>query len=456
MVRRPSRVAVVGAGMAGLGAAWALSRHPDRFDIQVFEEKDRIGGNAFTVDMPQRSGGTVPVDISVTAFIPSVYQNFLALLRHCDITPVETRFSYAVHYRGGVHAHDFDGSLKRRYREDLETFRRMLRTLRAFGALGRRPHRLAAAANPFNFVSMRQALDWWGVSTGFRYAILKPMFVNFVLATDVFSMPAAMFARYLDFFDVEKSTPMTTWPGGTREIYRRMTAGFADRVHLGRPVTRVIRDGAGVTLRDARGTDERFDAVIMACNANQALPLLHRPSALERRLLGGVRYNSELHHHAVVHHDASVLPEDATDVRRTRSNFIRQYGGRPDNYEITYLMHNQQPWARDSDLPLLVTYNAERPVRPDTVVAREWFQHVVHDLRHVVLLQPLLTRLQGRARTWYCGAHTCVNSQEHALISGLSVARQLGADYPFADDPRARVWFDFYGRMVVGRAFRGA
>ncbi|GAA2511970.1 FAD-dependent oxidoreductase [Streptomyces gobitricini] len=456
MVHRPVRVAVVGAGMAGLGAAWALSRNADRFDVQVFEEKQRIGGNAATVDMPQASGGTVPVDISVTAFIPSVYQNFVALLRHCDITPVETRFSYAVHYRDGVHAHDFDGSLKRRYREDLRKFRRMLRTLRTFGVFGNRPSRPAVTANPFNFVSMRQALDWWGISTGFRYAILKPMFINFVLATDIFSMPAAMFARYLDFFDVERSTPMTTWPGGTREIYRRMTADFADRIHTGRPVAEVRRDARGATVRDATGREERFDAVIMACNANQALPLLDRPSALERRLLGAVRYNSELHHHAVVHYDPSVLPEDDTDVLRTRSTFVRQYGSRPDNYEITYLMHNQQPWARDSDRPLLVTYNPERPVRADAVVAREWFQHVVHDLRHVLVLQPLLPRLQGRDHTWYCGAHTCINSQEHALISGLSVARQLGADYPFADDPQAGVWFDFYGRMVVGRAFRGA
>ena len=48
-----------------------------------------------------------------------------------------------------------------------------------------------------------------------------------------------------------------------------------------------------------------------------------------------------------------------------------------------------------------------------------------------------------------------VNSQEHCLVSGLAVARQLGTDYPFADD-EARRWFNFYGRMVIGRSFRRA
>ena len=67
----------------------------------------------------------------------------------------------------------------------------------------------------------------------------------------------------------------------------------------------------------------------------------------------------------------------------------------------------------------------------------------------------LFPRLQGPERTWYCGAHTLVNSQEHCRVSGLAVARQLGADYPFADD-EARRWFNFYGRMVIGRSFRRA
>ena len=47
------RIAIVGGGVSGLGAAWALSHHPDRFDFRLYEAQDRIGGNAFTADMPQ-------------------------------------------------------------------------------------------------------------------------------------------------------------------------------------------------------------------------------------------------------------------------------------------------------------------------------------------------------------------------------------------------------------------
>ena len=100
-----------------------------------------------------------------------------------------------------------------------------------------------------------------------------------------------------------------------------------------------------------------FDHVIFACNANQTLMILDRPSLLERSILSSVRYESELHNHAVVHSDTSVLPHNEAMPLETRSNHIEHYGARPDNYEITHIVHNQQPWAKRSDRPCLVTYN---------------------------------------------------------------------------------------------------
>ncbi|MYA49630.1 MAG: NAD(P)-binding protein, partial [Chloroflexi bacterium] len=74
---RPRRIAIVGGGISGLGAAWALHHHPDRFDFRLFEARDQVGGNAITSEMPQGDGSSIPFDISVTACIPSVYQHIL-------------------------------------------------------------------------------------------------------------------------------------------------------------------------------------------------------------------------------------------------------------------------------------------------------------------------------------------------------------------------------------------
>ncbi|MDE0290722.1 MAG: FAD-dependent oxidoreductase, partial [bacterium] len=223
--------------------------------------------------------------------------------------------------------------------------------------LSRSQSKFLNALNPFNYISMGTVLNLGGFSGDFRYKILKPMFVNFLMATNVFDMPAALFSRYLEFFDIEVATPMQTWDQGTQRIYENLSANFGEKIYLNRPVLKVYRYPSGVAVEDEAGVKETFDDVIFACNANQTLMMLDKPTMLERYILSSIRYESELHNHTVVHSDPTVLPDNEVSPLETRSNHIEQYGARPDNYEITYIMHNQQPWANRSDKPCLVTYN---------------------------------------------------------------------------------------------------
>ena len=449
----PRRIAIVGGGVSGLGAAWALHHHPDRFDIRLFEANETVGGNAITADMPQDDGGSIPFDISVTACIPSVYDHIVLLMEQFGIELLDTRFSYSVKYGGRIYAHDFDSEIREQLQPEIERFQRLLQRLHRFGWLTRSQSIVLNALNPFNYVSMGMLLNLGGFSGDFRYKILKPMFVNFLMATNVFDMPAALFARYLEFFDIESATPMQTWDQGTRRIYENLSAGFQDKIYLNRPVQKVYRSRAGVVIEDADGERESFDEVIFACNANQTLMALDRPTGLERYLLSSIRYESELHNHTVVHSDSSVLPDNEAKPLTTRSNHIEQYGARPDNYEITYIMHNQQPWVNPSDKPCLVTYNPISPIDETKIIKRWWFQHIVHDVRHMAVLVNLFRFIQGRRRTWHCGAHTLINSQETCFVTGLAAATQLGADYPF-DDPAAKRSFNFYGSILHGSRFR--
>ncbi len=449
------RIAIIGAGVSGLGVAWALSRHPERFDFRVYEAQAQVGGNAVTADMPQNDGGSIPFDISVTALIPSVYQHILLVMEQNGIDLIDTRFSYSVKYRGGVYAHDFDSDIRRELQPEIERFQKLLRRLHWFGRVNNTRSRVLNALNPFNYVSMGTVLNWGRFSGDFRYKILKPMFVNFLMATNVFDMPASLFSRYLQFFDIEAATPMKTWDQGTRRIYQALSRDFEDRIYLNRPVRKVYRRPSEVVVEDENGKAETFDDVVFACNANQTLMMLHDPTYMEGSVLSSIRYESELHNHTVVHSDASVLPDSDVRALDTRSNHIEQYGARPDNYEITYIMHNQQPWAKQSDKPCLVTYNAISPIDEGKIIKKWWFQHVVHDVRHIAFLIHLFRFIQGKRRSWHCGAHTLINSQETCFVTGLVTARQLGADYPF-EDAEAKKWFNFYGRMMYGWRFRKA
>lgn len=449
------RIAIIGGGISGLGAAWALNQHPDQFEFQLFEAQDRIGGNAVTADMPQQDGSKIPFDISVTACIPSVYHHMLELLDKFGIDLVKTRFSYSVRYRGRLYAHDFNSVVREDLQVEIAKFQRLLKRLHRIGWLTKAQSKFLNMLNPFNYISMGTLLNWTGFSGDFRVQVLKPMFVNFLMATNVFDMPAALFARYLEFFNIESATPMHTWDQGTRHIYEHLSAGFQDKIHLNRPIRKVYRRESEIIVEDEKGVQTTFDDAIFACNANQTLIILDKPTWLERYILSSIRYESELHNHAVVHSDASVLPVNDVKALTTRSNHIEQYGIRPDNYEITYIMHNQQPWAGASDKPCLVTYNANSHIDPNKVVGRWWFQHVVHDVRQMAWLVPLFRFIQGKRRTWHCGAHTLINSQETCLVTGLAIARQMGADYPF-NDPQTRRVFNYYGGILHGWRFRKA
>ncbi|MCY4622805.1 MAG: FAD-dependent oxidoreductase [bacterium] len=318
-------IAVVGGGISGLGAAWDLHQHPDRFDFRLFEARDRIGGNAVTVDMPQDDGSFIPFDISVTACIPSVYHHIVLLMEQFGIELVDTRFSYSVRYRGDVYAHDFDSEIRRQLRSEIERFQRLLRRLHRFGRLSRSRSKLINALNPFNYISIGTVLNLGGFSGDFRYK-MKPMFVNFLMATNVFDMSAALFSRYLEFFDIEAATPMQTWDQrhGTdlREPLGRLPGQDLSRAAGTKGVPPDIRH----SYRGEDGVKEQFDDVIFACNANQTLMILDKPTMLERYILSSIRYESELHNHTVVHSNSSVLPDNEVKPLETRSNHIEQYG----------------------------------------------------------------------------------------------------------------------------------
>ena len=447
------RIAIIGGGVSGLSAAWALHHHPDRFDFRLFEARERLGGNAITVDMPQDDGSSIPFDISVTACIPSVYHHILLLMEQFGIELLDTKFSYSVRYGDGVYAHDFESNIREQLQFEIAKFQRLLRRLHRIGWLTRSRSKFLNALNPFNYISMGTVLSLGRFSDDFKFKILKPMFINFVLATNIYEMPASLFVRYLEFFDIESATPMQTWDQGTRRIYENLSAEFQDKIYLNRPVFKVYREPSRVVVEDEIGECETFDDVIFACNANQTLTILDSPTRLEHFILSSIRYDTEIHEQAVVHSDASVLPDDELNALSTRSNHVRQYGPRPDNYEIIYIMHNQQPWANRSDKPCLVTYNQISPIDERMVVKRSSFQHIVHDVRHVALLVNLFRFIQGKRRTWHCGAHTLINSHETCFVTGLAAARQIGAGYHF-DDPEAKRWFNYYGSLLYGSRFR--
>jgi len=426
------KIAVVGSGISGLSAAWALSR---KHDVTLIEAADRIGGHSRTVDVPVAAGRTIAVDTGFIVYNDSTYRNLSRLFDHLGVGTRGTDMSFAVSLD--------DGRLEYAAREGLRglfaqrsnlvspRFWRMLRDLIRF-------YREAPAhAGKLGLATLGDFLAEGKYSQAFRDDHLLPMAAAIwsAPAPAILDYPAEAFIRFCDNHGLLKLSNRPKWRtviGGSRAYVQAMRDDFGGRVCTARAVTRIDRDAAGVTLVDLPGHAERFDQVVIAAHAPQALAMLGQPSALERALLAPFRYSRNA---AVLHSDTDLMP-------RRRSawaswNYLGRRAAGGHQLSVSYWMNALQ--GLESPAPLIVTLNPARSPRPGTVHDSVMFEHPLFD-NAALAAQRDLWRIQGADRIWYAGAWFGAGFHEDGLQSGLAVAEALGCDRPWTiDDPSDRI-----------------
>jgi predicted NAD/FAD-binding protein len=240
-------------------------------------------------------------------------------------------------------------------------------------------------------------------------------------AAEVGAYPASAFLRFCDNHGLLKLTGRPVWRtviGGSREYVSRLSAPFADRIVKGAPVTKILRDGSGVEIVGASGERRRFDHVVVAAHADQALRLIAAPTADERRLLGVFRYAAN---EAVLHGDADLMPKRR--AAWAAWNYLSDSDGHDRRLSVTYWMNQLQPLGAQPEL--FVTLNPLREPRDGTVHGTFAYEHPLFDAA-TGRAQRELWSLQGVQNTWYCGAHFGAGFHEDGLQAGLAVAEELG------------------------------
>lgn len=409
--RAGQNIAVIGSGISGLSAAWLLS---SRHRVTLFEADGRVGGHSDTVEALG-----VPVDMGFIVYNEPTYPNLTALFRHLDVPTKPTSMGFAVSLRGG--ALEYSGSglggLFAQRRNLLSPrFWSMLRDLERF-------YRKAPRDLPrLGQTSLGAYLDHLGCGPAFRDDHLYPMAAAIwsTPVEDIPKYPAAAFVRFCENHGLLRLVGRPVWrtvDGGSREYVRRLTRSFADRIVTGEPVRQVRRLPDGVEILTSAGP-RRFDQVVIAAHADQALAMLTDADSEERRLLGAFGYRPN---EAVLHSDPAVMPRR----RRAWASWNYSAEGTPGAPElsVTYWMNQLQ--GLPADKPLFVTLNPQQPIDPAKVHCRNVYQHPVFDAA-AGAAQAELWSLQGVRRTWFCGAYFGAGFHEDGLQAGLAVAEQLG------------------------------
>ncbi len=427
------RVAVIGGGIAGLGAAWLLSQ---RHRVTVFEAAAYAGGHANTVDV-RVDGISHAVDTGFLVFNRRTYPNLCGLFAALDVPVADSEMSFsvsltepAIEWAGT----DLGSLFAQRSNLARPDFWRMLADIRRFNRDTTRLAREHAAPD----MSLGDYLDQHGYSEAFRYWYLVPMAAAIwsCPTRQMLAYPLATFLAFCHNHGLLQILDRPQWKtvaGGSREYIKRLVAALAQRgaaLHLASPVQAVERDAAGVTIISRQGR-EHFDAVVFACHSDQALRILGaQATALERSLLGAVRYQ---HNRALLHTDTALLP------RRQKVWAAWNYragAGRADEraVSVSYLINRLQPVPFKS--PVIVSLNPFDAPAEDKLIQSFDYEHPVFD-QAAIDAQAHLPMLQGRNRSWFCGAWTGYGFHEDGLKSAVEVAAQLGAVAPWRARPLA-------------------
>jgi len=417
------KIAVVGSGIAGLGAAWLLSRE---HQVVLFEREPRLGGHTHTHEVTLE-GRKYAVDTGFIVFNNDNYPLLTQLFGELGVATESTTMSFSVQdARNGLeyNAGSLGGMFAQPKNLLAPKFLRMLGEIKRFY---REAHTLLET--PGVDPTLGEYLSEQGYSPLFIEDHLVPMTSALwsVASSQVLQFPAKYLLRFMRNHHMLQASGRPEWrivKGGSSRYIELMRRQWKVEERLDTPVLRILRTDDDVRLVTDDG-EERFDHVVLACHSDQALALLGDASELEHSILGAIPYQDN---DVVLHTDARLLPRKrktwaAWNAYVSAASGTDASGGA---CTVSYYMNMLQ--SIDAPEPLVVTLNRTQDIDPDKIIARMRYQHPVYT-KLSVNARNRRGAINGLRRTWFAGAYWRYGFHEDGLRSAVDVARGLGVEW---------------------------
>ena len=420
-------VAVIGSGIAGLGAAFTLK---DYARVTVFEQNATVGGHSHAIDVTL-DGKTWPVDVGFLVFNDRTYPQLIALFKELNVEIAESEMSFAVSL--GPYDYEWCGSdqLSKALAQPSNVFKpRFWRMIKDMMRFNKEATNLAASAKSdqtLQQVSLGQYLEQGQYSQAFRNDYLLPMAAAIwsCPVDQILAFPMHTFVRFCDnhgLLQVNNRPRWKTVRASSKQYVSKLVAALeatGGKVLTNSPVEAIVRGAQNVQLQ-VGGQWQTFDYVVMAGHSDQSLQLLGKQASTEeKQALGAIAYQPN---RTVLHTDARLMP------KRKRAwaawNYLGKTGVDQNSQDlsVTYWSNCLQPLPFTTQV--FVTLNPVIEPDPNKIISDLRFSHPVFN-GAAITAQKKIVDLQGCQRTFYAGAWLGYGFHEDGLRSGIEAAEHL-------------------------------
>ena len=418
------KIAVVGSGISGLGAALALS---EKHEVSLFEKNSYFGGHSNTVKIELKEED-IHVDTGFIVFNEKNYPNLTSLFDELKVATKSSNMSFGFSLADGqleYAGQNFNSFFAQRRNLLNINHLRGLYDVYRFKNISKR----FMADKKFSYFDMRQFLQHYNFGSWFSEMFVVPMGAAIwsVPTGSILDFPAL---SYLKFFENHGlldllSTPIEwrTVDGGSKQYVDKIIRRLGKRVFLGTPVKAITRSKKKCNLLAGNGFGEMvFDKVILACDGPETIDLIGDVSKDELDTLKLFKVSKNK---VVLHSDNTHMPKlkNVWSSWNFITSNIQNSLNKP--IEVTYWMNKLQ--SIKSKKNYFVSLNPSKEIDPSLVHYQTLYSHPVYD-SDTLNAQKKLNALQGENGLYFAGAKMGFGFHEDGLNSGLYVAKLLGCE----------------------------
>ena len=405
------KIAVIGSGISGLSSAFYLSK---KYKVDLLEQDDHFGGHSYTYDI-KNSSKTIPVDLGFIVFNEQTYPNLINFFKELKVPFEKSDMSFSVSVQntnveyGGSGPRAIFANKNNIFNFD---FLKMIKEIIIF--YKKAPSLLK---KDLNGVTLGSYLNTSKFSKYFIEYHIIPMVaaiwsMPFSKAKD---MPLELFLKFFinhGLFKFKNRPQWYTVTNRSRTYVKKILASISGEIYKNYKVRKIIRNDNNVRLLIGNEYLD-YDQVILASHADQSLELLESPSEEEERILGKFKYISNI---AILHTDKNLMPKKK--IAWSSWNSI----SKENKTCVTYWLNKLQNLGCDTDY--FLTLNPIYKPPGSKIIETVNYTHPYFN-SETLIHQKELNSLQGKKRTWYCGAYFGYGFHEDGIKSTMDLVKNF-------------------------------